>query len=72
MVAAEAARRRRRQLQRDGDGGAATAEAAVSAATGVQEGVLVDEAFPACKSIVDHFNLIIISGCYRLNETELH
>ena len=33
----------------------------------VQEGVLVDEAFP-CKSIVDHFNLII-SGCYWLNET---
>ena len=33
----------------------------------VQEGVLVDETFP-CKSIVDHFNLII-SGCYRLNET---
>ena len=33
----------------------------------VQEGVLVDKTFP-CKSIVDHFNLII-SGCYWLNET---
>jgi hypothetical protein len=33
MVAVEAARRLQRQLQRYGDGGAATAEAAVSAAT---------------------------------------
>jgi hypothetical protein len=24
------------------------------------------------RTTADHFNLIIISGCYRLNETELH